>query len=124
MKTFKPLLICLGVATTLPALAAGDPKGEWAPVADAVGGQVVALGGIDRADEILPVVRKQAARPGLIEPGYLMRSAEKYASQDESPHTLSVGLRIGQRERRSPRSTKNQPAVDTQVLANPLQIRD
>jgi hypothetical protein len=29
MRNFKPLLICLGVAITLPALAAGEPKGDY-----------------------------------------------------------------------------------------------
>ena len=37
------------VAAGRRVYVAGDPKGEWAPVADAVGGQVVALGGGNRS---------------------------------------------------------------------------
>jgi hypothetical protein len=29
MKTLKPLIVCLGFAVALPALGAGEPKGDY-----------------------------------------------------------------------------------------------
>lgn len=39
-------------------------------------------------------------------------------------HTLRMGLRVGQRQGRAPRATKQHPFIDAQVLANPLKIGD
>lgn len=39
-------------------------------------------------------------------------------------YTLRMGLRIGQRQGRTPGAAKQHPFFDAQVLANPLQVGD
>ena len=39
-------------------------------------------------------------------------------------HTLRVGLRVGQRQGRTPGAAEQHPFVDAQVFANPLKVGD
>ncbi|MNS68352.1 hypothetical protein D3C72_1016320 [compost metagenome] len=86
--------------------------------------QVVALVQRDRRDVVLPVIGEQAAGAGLVEPFDFLRTAEKDPAQDQAVYPLRMGLRVGQREGRTPGAAKQHPFVDAQVLSNPLQVGD
>ena len=58
----------------------------------------------------------------LIEPSELLVSQRKDASKNKCLDLLGMLYSIGQRESRSPGSTKNNPSIDTQVFSNSFQI--
>ena len=81
-----------------------------------------ALLGGDGCEVSLPGVRKDRAGPFLVEPAELLGSQEEDATQHQLARPLGVGLRVRQRQRRTPGTPEDQPAVDAQVGAQPLHV--
>lgn len=67
-------------------------------------------------------LRKNPTASILVEPAQLSLRAEKNSAQDQRAHALGVGFRIGKRQRRTPRAAKKLPAIDAELLANPLDV--
>ncbi|MNK85779.1 hypothetical protein D3C87_1056690 [compost metagenome] len=86
--------------------------------------QVIALVQRNWRDVVLPVIREQTAGTGLIEPFDFLRTAEKDPAQDQTVHTLRVGLCVSQRQGRPPRTAKQHPFIDAQVFADALKVGD
>ena len=74
--------------------------------------------------KILPPVREDPPGAILIEPGDLLRPAEKDAAYNQGGDPLGVGLGIGQGQGRAPGAAKDQPGGNAQALANALHVRD
>lgn len=67
-------------------------------------------------------ISEQEARPLLVEPQQLLSSQGEDTSEDQSQAAIRVRLRIGERQRRAPRSSKDDPAVDAEVLSQLLDV--
>ena len=76
-----------------------------------------------KADELGVHVRENRC-DAVQEPVHLARAAQKDAAQHAAGHALGMRLRVGQRERRAPGAAEQQPAVDAQMAAQPLDILD
>lgn len=66
---------------------------------------------------VIEEISEQEARPLLVEPQQLLSSQGEDASEDQSQAAIRVRLRVGERQRRTPRSPKDDPAVDAEVLS-------
>ena len=77
--------------------------------------QVVTFRLRDRSDEPLPGVGEQVARSVLVEEPQLVGPHEEDAAQHQLGHPLRMRLCVRQRQRRTPRTTEDQPPVDAQV---------
>src|SRR3954469_11817276 len=86
--------------------------------------QIAAFAGRNRCNVAFPVIRKEGARAGLIKPLQLELREKKNAAQDELAHARRVSLGIGERQRRAPRASKDQPSIDVQVFAQFFDISD
>ena len=73
-----------------------------------------------------PAFRKHPARPavGLVEPAVLLLAAEVDAAHDHAGRTRGVRLRVGQRQRRTPRAAEHQPALDPRERTHGFDVRD
>jgi hypothetical protein len=78
----------------------------------------------DYAGVILECVGKNPARSLLIEPFELRAPQGEDASEHELGHSLGVSLGIGERQGRAPRAAEHLPALDGEVLAQPLDVID
>ena len=54
----------------------------------------------------------------------LLRPTEENAAQHEPQHAFGMRFGVSQRERRTPRAAEQQPALDAQVCAQPLDVGD
>ena len=86
--------------------------------------QIAALGLGDRREVVLPRVGEEAARAVLVEPVDLALAQQEDAAQHQLGHALGVRLRVGERERAAPRAAEHLPALDAEVLAQPLDVGD
>ena len=86
------------------------------------GDQVVPLHRRDRVDVVVPGVGEQAAGAFLVEPFQLPAAQHEDAAQDQLGHALRMGLRIGQRQGRTPAAAEHLPAVDRKVPAQRLDV--
>ena len=82
---------------------------------------------------IIPLLRRQVAEEGRVrigehraqsmqEPVHLRPPAQEHAAQHQTAHPVRMRLRIGQRQRRTPGPTKQQPPLDPEVSAQRLDI--
>ncbi|MNI53477.1 hypothetical protein D3C73_1083120 [compost metagenome] len=78
----------------------------------------------DRSDVVLPVIREQAAGALLIHPVNVLRTGQENPTQDQAVDALGMGLRVSQRQGRTPGTAEHHPLVDAQVQADPLQVCD
>ncbi len=60
----------------------------------------------------------------LVQPADFGVSQQKDAAQDDLGDAFRMGLRIGESQRAAPGSAEYQPALDAQMLAQPLDVRD
>jgi len=87
-----------------------------------VGGeQVAALGGGYDLREGPPRLREQRAQ-AVEKPLDLAPAAQEHAAQYEARTTLGVRFAIGQRKRAAPRAAEHEPALDPEMLAQPLDV--
>src|SRR5690606_9149324 len=73
---------------------------------------------------VLPGIREELRRTLLIEPVNLAVAERENAAQHELGHAFRVGLRVGKGERGPPGAAKYLPAVNAEVLAQPLDVCD
>lgn len=73
---------------------------------------------------VIKEVGKQEVRPLLVEPQQLLPPQREDASEDQSEAAVGVRLRVGERQRRAPRSPKDDPLVDAEVLPQLLDVLD
>ena len=71
-----------------------------------------------------PCVRIQRVATLLVEPLQLFPAQHEDAAQHQLGHLVRMGLRVCQRQGRTPRTAKHLPAVDAQVLAHALDVGD
>ena len=84
--------------------------------------QITALLGRDLAEEILPVVRENAARALAIEPVDIGLAAQEDAAQHQSEHPFGEGFGVQQGQGGAPGAAEQQPALHLQMLAHPFQV--
>src|SRR5215472_4488455 len=70
----------------------------------------------------LPSVRIKNGRAVLVEPIDLLLAEEENAAQNELRNAVWMGLGISQGESRTPRTAKNQPTLNGEVLADLFDI--
>src|SRR5690606_28506776 len=85
---------------------------------------VAALLPRDRRDELGEGVRKEPARPFLVEPIEFGSPEKKDAAQDQRVCAVWLRLRISQRQRRPPGTADELPARDAEMASQPLHIFD
>ena len=87
---------------------------------------IAAFGGRDRRDEAFVEVgvERAGAVGRAVEPGELPGAHQKYPAQHELGDARRMRLRIGERERRAPGAAEQLPALDAEVLAQPLHVLD
>ncbi len=83
--------------------------------------QVVALARRQEFAERAPGFRKHVAH-AVHEPVELGGAREKDAAQHEPEATLRMRLGIRERQRRAPRTAEEQPALDAEMPAQPLEV--
>ena len=86
--------------------------------------QIVPLGGRNRRQVLLPLLRKQQARAELIEPGQLELPQQEDAAQHELADGGGMRFRVRERERAAPRAAEHEPAVELQMAAQALHVGD
>jgi hypothetical protein len=74
-------------------------------------------------DESAPRFGKYA-RHAVHEPVDLRSRREEHAAQHETEHAIRMRLRVQEREGRPPRAAEQQPLVDSEMLAQPLDVVD
>src|SRR5438552_7254124 len=85
--------------------------------------QVAALPGRQEVDEAAPDLGGEAAH-AVQEPVDLAGAAEEDAAQHQAAAALGMGLGVGERQRAAPRAAEHQPALDAEMLAQPLDVGD
>ena len=74
--------------------------------------------------ETLPLVGPYHVRaPGLVVPVELAFAQSEYSPQNEAEDALRMGLGVGQRQGGPPGAAEDEPALHTQVFAQPLHVR-
>src|SRR6185436_12624285 len=79
--------------------------------------QIAPLPFRDRREVLLPGVRKEMARPLLVEPAELGLTEEENPAQDDPLDAPGMGFAVGEGERAPPAPAENDPTVDPEVLA-------
>src|SRR5262245_14174005 len=83
---------------------------------------IAPLAGRDGLAELFEGLGKQPVAAFLIEPGKLFAAQQKDAPQHQFTDPLRMRLRIGEGQRRTPGATKQLPALDIEVKAQPLHV--
>src|SRR5262249_16675419 len=80
--------------------------------------------GRDVADEGFPPFRELSAGAEwvLVKPFHFPASQQEDAAQDELRDGCGMSLGVGQSQRRAPWSSENQPAIDSQMLTQALDV--
>jgi hypothetical protein len=99
----------------------GRDRDRRAPVV--VAKKVSALGVRQELRECAPWLRKDAAH-SVHEPVDLGCGRKKDSAQHEAETARRMRLRVSERKRRPPRAAEYEPAVDMQMLAQPLEVVD
>ncbi len=86
--------------------------------------QIGAFAGRDVSDIGLPCIRINRIAAFLVEPFQFPAAQHEDAAQHELGYALRMHLRVGQRERRTPRPAEHLPAIQRQVLAQALHVGD
>jgi len=108
----------------------GPRLGGFGPDLDVVGREtqvvgrhhVVALGFRDGHKVVVPCFGEDVTSTVLIEELELAPSKGEYATKDERLDAIGMRLSICQRQRRAPRSSKDDPLVDLEVLSQLLDV--
>ena len=103
--------------------ACGPPASGSVSRAQVAAQQVAALGLRQEAGELRMRVGEHRAQP-VEEPVDLAGPAEEHAAQHAAGHPVRIGLGVGQRQRRAPGAAEQQPAVDAEMPAQPLDVLD
>src|SRR6185437_7565884 len=88
------------------------------------GEQIIALSFRDVSKVRLPGVGKEDGSAALVKPVNLLLANQEDAAQDDFRHALGMSLAIGEGESGTPRSAKDLPALNAEVLANFFDVRD
>src|SRR5882762_5837462 len=72
--------------------------------------------------KLLPNIRKDPARPLLVEPFNFFWTAQENSPQDKFAHPLRMGFRISECERAAPGAAKDLPAIDAEMRAQSLDV--
>src|SRR5262245_50193885 len=76
----------------------------------------------DRLAELFKGLGKQPVAAFLVEPGQLFAAQQKDAPQHQFADPVGMQLRVGEGQRRAPGATKQLPALDVEVKAQPLHV--